>query len=198
MRSRSRPAVARLIDRGDPADPIARQLCSRRARTDPRPAEDPDPIGDELKSPLDGVVHRYRDRALIKLVSACAVYCRFCFRREMVGPGAGALSDARIRRGGRLPPRASRNLGGGADRRRSAGAVGAAPRRDDAGARRDPTRQNLALAHAPAGRRPRTRDQGDGAGADARPRQDRLCRAARQPSARIDQRGARGVPAADR
>ena len=39
-------------------------------------------------------MHRYRDRVLLKLVSVCAVYCRFCFRREMVGPGAGALSEA--------------------------------------------------------------------------------------------------------
>jgi lysine 2,3-aminomutase len=39
-----------------------------------------------------GIVHRYPDRVLLKVVNACAVYCRFCFRREMVGPGRGALS----------------------------------------------------------------------------------------------------------
>jgi lysine 2,3-aminomutase len=37
-------------------------------------------------------VHRYPDRVLLKLASVCAVYCRFCFRRETVGPGSGALS----------------------------------------------------------------------------------------------------------
>ncbi|MGB6538244.1 MAG: lysine-2,3-aminomutase-like protein, partial [Xanthobacteraceae bacterium] len=42
--------------------------------------------------PVEGIVHRYPDRVLLKLVNACAVYCRFCFRREMVGPGRGALS----------------------------------------------------------------------------------------------------------
>ena len=87
------PAVARLIDRNDPADPIARQYVPDARELNLDPAEDPDPIGDKLKSPLEGVVRRYRDRALIKLVSVCAVYCRFCFRREMVGPGAGALSE---------------------------------------------------------------------------------------------------------
>src|SRR5207302_9430253 len=34
-----------------------------------------------------GIVHRYPDRVLLKLVHVCPVYCRFCFRREMVGPG---------------------------------------------------------------------------------------------------------------
>jgi lysine 2,3-aminomutase len=87
------PAVARLIDSNDPADPIARQYVPDARELVRDPAEDPDPIGDALKSPLPGLVHRYRDRVLIKLASVCAVYCRFCFRREMVGPGAGALSE---------------------------------------------------------------------------------------------------------
>ena len=39
-------------------------------------------------------MHRYPDRVLFKLVHVCAVYCRFCFRREMVGPGKpNALSE---------------------------------------------------------------------------------------------------------
>lgn len=88
------PAVARLIDPADPADPIARQYVPDARELTRDPAEDADPIGDALRSPVRGVVHRYRDRALLKLVSVCAVYCRFCFRREMVGPGAGALSEA--------------------------------------------------------------------------------------------------------
>ena len=88
------PAVARLIDRNDPADPIARQYVPDARELVRDPAENSDPIGDALKSPLPGLVHRYRDRVLIKLVSVCAVYCRFCFRREMVGPGAGALGES--------------------------------------------------------------------------------------------------------
>ena len=49
--------------------------------------ENADPIGDDAHSPVEGIVHRYPDRVLLKLVHVCAVYCRFCFRREMVGPG---------------------------------------------------------------------------------------------------------------
>ncbi len=56
------------------------------------PEERGDPIGDDAFSPVEGIVHRYPDRVLLKLINACAVYCRFCFRREMVGPGRGALS----------------------------------------------------------------------------------------------------------
>jgi lysine 2,3-aminomutase len=86
-------ALAALIDPADPADPIARQFVPDARELDRHPAELVDPIGDDLKSPVKGIVHRYPDRALLKLVAVCAVYCRFCFRRERIGPGrATALS----------------------------------------------------------------------------------------------------------
>ena len=86
------PAIADLIDRSDPHDPIARQFVPDARELQAQPAERVDPIGDEQCSPVEGVVHRYPDRVLLKVVNACAVYCRFCFRREAVGPGRGALS----------------------------------------------------------------------------------------------------------
>lgn len=81
------PAVAALIDSSDPDDPIARQYIPSADELIARPEENADPIGDHAHAPLDGIVHRYPDRVLLKLVHVCAVYCRFCFRREMVGPG---------------------------------------------------------------------------------------------------------------
>jgi lysine 2,3-aminomutase len=81
------PDLTALIARDDPADPIARQFVPDRAELDVQAMELADPIGDEAHSPIPGIVHRYPDRVLLKLVSVCAVYCRFCFRREMVGPG---------------------------------------------------------------------------------------------------------------
>ena len=46
---------------------------------------------------MEGVVHRYPDRVLLKVTHTCAVYCRFCFRREMVGPGkTAALTPAEL------------------------------------------------------------------------------------------------------
>jgi lysine 2,3-aminomutase len=88
------PDIATLIDTSDPDDPIARQFVPDAAELDIRPEESPDPIGDHSYSPVAGIVHRYPDRVLFKLVHVCAVYCRFCFRREMVGPGKeNALSE---------------------------------------------------------------------------------------------------------
>ncbi len=81
------PAMAELIDPADPDDPIARQFVPSSAELDSQPDEDADPVGDKAHSPTAGVVHRYPDRVLLKLTHTCAVYCRFCFRREMVGPG---------------------------------------------------------------------------------------------------------------
>jgi lysine 2,3-aminomutase len=86
------PAIAGLIDRGDPSDPIARQFLPNIAELTVTSDERADPIGDHAHSPVEGIVHRYPDRVLLKLVNVCAVYCRFCFRREMVGPGKQALS----------------------------------------------------------------------------------------------------------
>jgi lysine 2,3-aminomutase len=91
------PALAELIDPSDPGDPIARQFVPDAAELVVAPAERSDPIGDDAHSPVAGIVHRYPDRVLLKLVHVCPVYCRFCFRREQVGPrGRPSLSRAEL------------------------------------------------------------------------------------------------------
>ena len=85
------PDMARLIDRDDPADPIARQFVPDARELDVLPGERDDPIGDHVHEKVPGLVHRYPDRVLLKVTHACPVYCRFCFRREMVGPGGPPL-----------------------------------------------------------------------------------------------------------
>ncbi len=87
-------AMRALIERPD--DPIGRQFIPHPAELDVAPHEHADPIGDDALSPLPGVVHRYADRALLKPLLVCPVYCRFCFRREHVGPSGGLLSDAEL------------------------------------------------------------------------------------------------------
>jgi lysine 2,3-aminomutase len=81
-----------LVDPADPSDPIARQFVPEEAELRSVPEERTDPIGDYVHMPVPGIVHRYPDRVLLKPLHACPVYCRFCFRREMVGPGGEALS----------------------------------------------------------------------------------------------------------
>jgi lysine 2,3-aminomutase len=90
------PAMAALIDRDDPNDPIARQFVPDIRETRASPAETADPIGDHRHMPVKGIVHRYPDRVLLKPTHACPVYCRFCFRREMVGPGGDGLAPAEL------------------------------------------------------------------------------------------------------
>ncbi len=91
------PAMAELIDASDPHDPLARQFLPDPAELRVRPEERADPVGDDAHSPVKGIVHRYPDRVLLKATHTCAVYCRFCFRRETVGPaGAGGLTPAEL------------------------------------------------------------------------------------------------------
>jgi lysine 2,3-aminomutase len=85
-----------LIDPADPADPIAAQFVPRGEELTIGPGERADPIGDDTHSPVKGIVHRYPDRVLLKPIHVCPVYCRFCFRREVVGPGGNALSETEL------------------------------------------------------------------------------------------------------
>ncbi|MFN3609419.1 MAG: lysine-2,3-aminomutase-like protein [Hyphomonas sp.] len=89
--------LAALIDTGDATDPIRAQYVPSGEELHIEPGERDDPIGDEAHSPLPGIVHRYPDRVLLKITSTCPVYCRFCFRRERVGPDKGeALSKSEV------------------------------------------------------------------------------------------------------
>ncbi len=88
------PAMQKLI--AHPSDPIGLQFIPDAAELITAPHESADPIADEALSPVPGIVHRYPDRALLKPLLACPVYCRFCFRREQVGPDGGVLSDGEL------------------------------------------------------------------------------------------------------
>ena len=90
------PTVRSLIDATDTADPISRQFVPTVAELSESPNEDPDPIGDDQFSPVPGIVHRYHDRVLLKLLHTCPVYCRYCFRRERVGGTEKPLSETEI------------------------------------------------------------------------------------------------------
>jgi lysine 2,3-aminomutase len=87
--------LARMVP-GDPDDPLYRQFIPAIEELQAGPEELADPIGDDAHSPVKGITHRYPDRLLLKPLHVCPVYCRFCFRREKVGPGGEALSPAEL------------------------------------------------------------------------------------------------------
>lgn len=88
------PAFLDLIEQSD--DPIGIQVIPSPEELLVTPEERSDPIGDDALSPVPGIVHRYADRALLKPLLICPLYCRFCFRREHVGPDGGVLDDAAL------------------------------------------------------------------------------------------------------
>ncbi|WP_431861773.1 lysine-2,3-aminomutase-like protein [Azospirillum sp.] len=90
------PYVLERLAGAEADDPLYAQYIPSPEEAYTAPSELADPIGDDSHSPVKGIVHRYPDRVLLKPLHACAVYCRFCFRREMVGPGGDALSPAEL------------------------------------------------------------------------------------------------------
>jgi lysine 2,3-aminomutase len=75
---------------------IARQYIPSTDELIVTPEELADPIGDDIHTPVKGITHRYADRVLLKPTHTCAVYCRFCFRRETVGQAEQALTPVEI------------------------------------------------------------------------------------------------------
>lgn len=93
FRIRLTPAMLGAIAVAD--DQVARQFVPTPAELTIRPEERSDPIGDHTHMPVPGLTHRYPDRVILAVTQSCAVYCRFCFRRETVGD-SGALPDAAL------------------------------------------------------------------------------------------------------
>ncbi len=88
--------IATLIESLDDADKeaIIRQYIPDEKELNILSDEESDPVGDEIHSPVKGIVHRYPDRILFKVSNVCDVYCRYCFRRDMIGAGSAHLSDS--------------------------------------------------------------------------------------------------------
>lgn len=76
-----RAYVARMR-RHDPDDPLLRQVLPLAAEDDDSAGYGPDPVGDLAALAAPGVLHKYRGRALLVTTGACAVHCRYCFRRH--------------------------------------------------------------------------------------------------------------------
>jgi len=89
-----RAYVARMRP-GDARDPLLLQVLPLAAELEPHRGFGPDPVGDLAALQAPGVLTKYRGRALLMTTGACAVHCRYCFRREFPYQ-AGALTPARL------------------------------------------------------------------------------------------------------
>ena len=78
------------------APELSRQYVPAAAELQVYDHELTDPIGDTKYTPVKGITHRYPDRVLLKPIHTCAVYCRFCFRREKVGRQEEALNGQEL------------------------------------------------------------------------------------------------------
>jgi len=88
--------VARMRPR-DPGDPLLRQVLPLAEECLPAEGFGPDPVGDLAAMAAPGVLHKYRGRVLLTATGACAVHCRFCFRRHF--PYDQAVASANRWRG---------------------------------------------------------------------------------------------------
>lgn len=75
-----RPFVSRMR-KGDPADPLLRQVLPDPSELESVPGFTDDPVGDRASRVERGLLHKYRGRLLLISTGACAIHCRYCFRQ---------------------------------------------------------------------------------------------------------------------
>jgi lysine 2,3-aminomutase len=83
------PYFFNLIDPEDELCPIRRQVVPRIEETHTATWEMNDPCGEDARSPVPGLVHRYPDRVLFLVTDRCASYCRYCTRSRLVSNASG-------------------------------------------------------------------------------------------------------------
>lgn len=67
---------------GDPFDPLLLQVLPHHLELEDHPEFVTDPLGEEAANQMAGVLHKYQSRFLLTLTGACAIHCRYCFRRH--------------------------------------------------------------------------------------------------------------------
>lgn len=73
---------ASLIEKGNSRDPLLLQVLPGRRESLVVPGYQSDAVGDGLSMPVPGLIHKYHGRALLTMTGACAIHCRYCFRRH--------------------------------------------------------------------------------------------------------------------
>lgn len=86
------------IQRGDPTDPLLRQVMPTAAEEEAAEGFTSDPVGESAAALTPGLLQKYAGRALMVVTGVCAVHCRYCFRREFpydeITPGDAAWAPA--------------------------------------------------------------------------------------------------------
>ena len=90
------PYYASLMDTQNPSCPIRMQAVPTIHETVNLPWDMKDPLNEEADSPVKNIVHRYPDRVLFLVTRKCAMYCRHCTRRRLVGEEDYVISKAEI------------------------------------------------------------------------------------------------------
>jgi len=87
------PYFTSLMDPVNPNCPIRRQAIPRIEECHLSKHDMVDPCGEDKDSPVPGLVHRYPDRVLLLITDQCAVYCRYCTRRRLVGSSERSITQ---------------------------------------------------------------------------------------------------------
>lgn len=90
------PYYASLIENAGPDDPVFRMAVPDPAELIDPPYLENDPLAEDHDMPVPGLVHRYADRALLLVTTACAMYCRHCTRKRVAGQTEGCLPAANL------------------------------------------------------------------------------------------------------
>jgi len=84
-------AFVQQIEKGNRQDPLFLQIFPSAAEAIPGPGLLSDPVGDLNSQVVPGLLHKYRSRALLISTGACAIHCRYCFRRHFPYSSATGL-----------------------------------------------------------------------------------------------------------
>lgn len=91
------PYYASLMDAMDPACPVRQQVVPQRAELEPDIVGVEDPLDEVGHSPVKNLVHNYKDRVAFCVTSECAIYCRYCLRKRMVGDADFMMRKGELR-----------------------------------------------------------------------------------------------------
>jgi lysine 2,3-aminomutase len=93
------PYYASLMDPDDPSCPVRRQVVPSMSEVAPDIVGVADPLEEVAHSPVRSVIHNYRDRVAFCVTTECAIYCRYCLRKRMVGDAEQMMSRRELQEG---------------------------------------------------------------------------------------------------